>query len=355
MLATELSRKLSPFGAIVNESALSVNYRALYLTPTFVCACAAFGSLEMMIEIGLDREIYIDATTFLNVIKSLPAAELELTATDAALKWKCGSSHGQIALLNQGVVVTRPEWPEKTKFVLTDKAFGKALDLSSLSCGSTSLLSVGLYGIVLDNSTNLTGYSSDNNTFSSACLGGKLKGNPDTCCLSPESAKLIGMLSGRDKAAIAIDGTTSVFMKTVDAKLVIKQIPPLKFDIKGGVAGFRGEKMKINLHRDVVTAFIRRAEALAEDHKRAYVDISVDNGAVRLAFAEGKASSEEFYLVEGGPEGSVAPITVDSRRLARALAHATSIVFDYHEALVLRGPDDFIFVIAGKPSAAAVA
>jgi hypothetical protein len=116
------------------------------------------------------------------------------------------------------------------------------------------------------------------------------------------------------------------------------------------VLGFQSQEIKIDLNRDVITKFIRRAEALAEDRGQTSVAISVDNGSVRLTFAEGKSSSEEYYLAEGQTEVNVVPITVDSRRLSKALSQASVIVFDYaaKDVLALRGAEDFIFILSGK-------
>jgi hypothetical protein len=351
MLAPDLSKKLAPFAAIVNPRALSINYRAIRISPKFINACAAFGALEVAIETGLDKEIFVDGDSFLQVLKSLPPSEFEMhISNEQTLSWKCGAARGQLALLNEKVEVVRPEWLEKTEFVPIGSNFGKSLDLASLSCGSTALLSVGLYGILLDNEGSLTGYSSDNNTMASARLGSKIESAPAACCLAPDGAKLVSMLANQEKSMIAIDGKNSVFVETPDTKLVVKQIPPLKFDIKKVVLGFQSQEIKIDLNRDVITKFIRRAEALAEDRGQTSVAISVDNGSVRLTFAEGKSSSEEYYLAEGQTEVNVVPITVDSRRLSKALSQASVIVFDYaaKDVLALRGAEDFIFILSGK-------
>lgn len=351
MLAPELTKKLAPFAAIVNSRALSVNYRAIRLSPKFVNACAAYGALESEIETGLDKEIFVDGESFLQVLKSLPSSEFEMhISNEQTLSWKCGPARGQLALLNEKVEVVRPEWEEKTEFTPISSTFGKSLELSSLSCGSTALLSVGLYGILLYNEGSFTGYSSDDNTMSSAKLGAKIDGAPAACCLTPDGAKLVSMLASQENSKVAIDGKNSVFVATPDTKLVVKQIPTLKYDIKKAILQYQSQEIKIDLNRDVISKFIRRAEALAEDRGQTSVSISVDNGNVCLAFAEGKSSSEEYYLAEGGPSCNVSPIAVDSRRISKALAHASSVIFDYASKgiLTLRGPEEFLFIVSGK-------
>lgn len=350
MLVTELNQKLDCFGMLINPKALSINYRALQLSPTHARACSAFGALETEIDLGLDKEIYIDGSAFLQVIKSLPSAQLELSVSDQSLNWKCGAARGQLALLSDTIEIARPELPKRALLAEVGDNFGKALELAALACGSTALLSIGLYGILLDNESALVGFASDNSTMSSARLGDKIKNAPEKCYLSPDAARLVSMLASKNKTRIFIEGEASLYVVAAGTKLVVKQVPPLKFDIKSGISAFREQQLKIDLNRDVVSSFIRRAEALAEEKGKATVAISVEDGAVKLSFAEGKSSSEEYYLAEGGPKGSVGPITVDSRRLARALSNAASVIFDYvsKEVLVLRGANDFVFVIAGK-------
>jgi hypothetical protein len=69
-----------------------------------------------------------------------------------------------------------------------------------------------------------------------------------------------------------------------------------------------------------------------------------------LDFSEVVGVSEEHYEVTDAPQISVPPIRIEARRLAKALAHATVLVFDYVEqnVLVLRGPEEFIFAITGR-------
>jgi hypothetical protein len=351
LLASELSQKLTPFGVLTNSKALSVNYRAFSVGPNSINACSAFGALETAIDTGLDKQIFVDGDSFFQVMKSLPAAALEMKVTDQSLMWKCGSAKGQLALLGDAVEIVKPEWSSKIEFQDVSSSFSKALDLGSIACGTTALLSVGLYGVVIDNDNGLFAYSTDNNTIASAKLGDVLK-KADKCYLSPDSSRLVSMLTGKEGAKIAIDGEKSLFIQTNDSKLVVKQIPPIKFDIKKMVSMFSSQEIKIMLNRDVIAAFIRRADALAEEKGKASVAIGVDNGTVKLEFAEGKSSSEEYYLAEGATDINVEPIVVDSRRMAKALSNVNSLIFDYASkgALVLRGADEFVFVVSGKTS-----
>lgn len=349
MRASEFSEHLSPFGALINKHALSSTYKALQLSPGHVRGCSAYGAMEIEVATGLESEVYVDGDDLLQVLRSLPAADLELQAADGSLRWKCGAARGQLALLGEKVVIPPPAWPEGVELVEVGDDFARRLELGSLGCGSVALLSVGLYGVTIANREGGTSaYSSDNMTMASARLGDRMAGAPESMCLSPDAVRLIGLLSGRGRLSAQFDDT-SLYLRTPDARCVIKQVPPLKFDLPKNISSFLTQEVKLGLDRDVVAAFIRRAEALAEEKGKASVALSVSGGAVRLAFSEGRSTTEEYYLAEG-PEGDIAPIGVDARRLARALARASHVVFDHaaRGALVLRGEGEFVYVVSGK-------
>ena len=353
MLASDFQTRLAPFTTLINARALSVNYRALYLSPTGVRGCAAYGSMEVEVATGLDREVHVDGDMFLQVLRSLPAAELEMQISDGSLRWKCGAARGQLATLGEGVEVAVAEWPKDLKMTEVTPTFGQGLDLGSIACGTTALMSVGLFGVTIHNEGMMTACSTDNNTIASAKLGEVIPG-PAMTTLSPDGAKIVSMIVSRSKASVAINDTT-IYCRTPDTKLVVKQIPPLKFPVQELVAKYLGEEIAVDIRRDIIAAFVRRAEALTEEKKRTDVAISAEGGSVRLLFSEGKASSEEYYLSEGGPSVKIDPIWIDSRRMSRALVHASKVVFDYASAgaLTLRGPGSFVFVISGRGPEAA--
>lgn len=349
MKASELRDAISPFTGIVNKHALSPTYRALRLAPTYIRGCAAYGTMELEMATGLDSETHVDGDAFLQVLRSLPSADLEMRASEGSLHWKCGAARGQLALLGDKIEIPAPAWPEGIEAQKVPDGFARMLELAALGCGSVALLSVGLYGITLSNrSDGLYGYSSDNVTIAAARVGDKIPG-PESLTLSPDAVRLAGMLSGRGDLAAAFDAD-SFYLQTPSTRCVIRQVPALKFNLKDVVSPFLTREVQVELDREVILSFIRRAEALAEERGKTEVNISVSEGAVRLGFSEGKSSSEEYYLAEGVAAAEIAPISIDARRLSRALARASHIVFDQADkaALVLRGESEFAYVISGK-------
>lgn len=350
MKASEVASRFAPFGALINKHALSDNYKALLLTPTSVRAMSAYGAMETELALGVDSEVAIEGDAFLQILRSLPVAEFELGASDGVIKWKCGVATGRLAVMGSKVNIPSPPWPEDLRPVEVASDFALGLDLGGMACGTTALLSVGLYGIIVTNvEGNLTAYASDNTTMSRAVLGPNIPGAPEAFTITPDAARLIGMVSQRGKAAFMFDDTT-LWLQTPDTKLVIKQSPAIKVDLRGIADSYLGDKIKLDLNRDVISAFIRRAEALTEERGKAGVKMSVKDGAVRLSFEESRAAQEEYYLAEGGPKVDVDEIEVDARRLGRALSHSGHIVFDYAKrgALVLRGGAGFAFIISAK-------
>jgi hypothetical protein len=353
MKSSDLAQKLAPFSSLVNKHALSPTYRALRLTPTSVRGCSAFGVMEAEVATGLESEVHVDGDMFLQLLRSLPAADLDLTLGDSSLQWRCGAARGKFAVLGEKVDIPAPPWPAKVKTQEVDKEFGSALELGMLACGSPALLSVGLYGTSIIMGESLVAYSSDNTTIAKARLSGaprRLPGVkvPEVVTLSPDSARLVVALGTR-QLAWAVD-EQSVYVETPDTRCVVKQVPPLKFDLREHMAPFLEGETRVPLDRDVIAAFVRRAEGMAEERGRAAVTLGVREGAVRLAFEEGKASSEEYYLAESAPKIEVEPISVEARRIAKALTHSSHIVFDHaaRGALVLHGDREFVFVVSGR-------
>lgn len=346
MLATELYAKVAPFAMLCSKHALSPNYRALMLSNDKVRGCASFGAMEVDVNLGLEREIYVNAEAFLQVTRSLSNKDLELSVRENVLAWKCGAARGQLAILSEKISIDETTFVVEPVFELP-AGFSRSLDLGSIAAGTTALLSVGLYGVLLDNGSILKAYASDDTTISICKLSDPVDDTALAVTLSPDAAKLLATITR--KPAMLSFSATAVFCKTGDTRLVLKQVPALKHDIKSIAAGFSKSEISLPLDREIITNFNRRADALAEEGK-AIVTIRVEDGMTKLAFVDGVSSTEEFYLVDAASDISVDPIHIEARRMSKALAQATNIVFDYAEqnVLVLRGENEFAFVISGK-------
>lgn len=354
MKTSEASASFAPFGALVNRHALSENYKSLLLAPGFVRGMSAFGVMETEIPLGIVGEVAVEGEAFLQILRSLPSADLELHTSDNTLQWKAGAAKGRLALVSSKVSIPTPPWPEGLVLHEIGANFVRGLDLGSVACGTTALMSLGLFGIhVVNANGSMIAYTSDNTTMSRARVGDEVPGAASFMTLTPDALRLISVLAGRGKMSIQFD-ETSVWCQTPDTKLVIKQTTPIKVPLRDSIDNFLGEEVKVELNRDIISSFIRRVDALAEDRGKANVTISVEEGAVRLFFEESRASQEEYYLADGGVKVNVAPVVVDARRFGRVLANATHVVFDYADkgALVLRGSLDFAFIISAiAPSA----
>lgn len=349
MKATELSKALAPFFKLINKKAHTASYRALLLTDSFVRGCSAFGVMEIEVELELDADIHVDGDEFLQVLKSLPAAELKLTVDNTKLVWVCGQAKGQLAVLGENIEI--PELPDELQpEIEMDEFFSEALAIGSLSAGGAPLMSAGLYGALICNTEDgLFVYGSDDTTVSSARLGETLPDSVEQAVLSPEALALLQVVSDDQGAMLAFDNK-AVYCNTASTRLVLNQIAPLRHKIQEIIEVHAEANITAPLDHDTVLTFIKRAEALSSDNGSPFVSISVENGNARLAFESGKNSSEEYYVVEGGADINVPPITVEARRLAKALGYASHLVFDHaeDEALVLKGDHDFIFVLSGK-------
>jgi hypothetical protein len=349
MLANELYAKLAPFATMVNKHALSPSYRALRVEPTVVRAVSMFGLMEAEVPSGIPQPVDLDGEEFLQLLRSLPSQELKLALSDNVVTWECGAAKGRIATMGD-VNVPALTWPDNPGLREMPTNFSRGLDSASLVGSSIALQSVGLYGAVFYNDAGgLVAYSSDNPTIGSIRFSDTIEGSAERMTLSPDAIRVLEGLAKTGRLALSFDAET-VYCQTPVVRLVLKQSPPLKFDLRGMISGFRESNVRVELNREIVAAFIHRTEALVQERSAAVVSLEVRQGNVCLAFTDLRAASEEYYLAKSPVEVDVVPIRVDTRRISRALQHAQSFVFDYVEkgVLVMRGEDEFLFVVSQR-------
>lgn len=334
---------------LCDKNAISPSYRVLHLDKELVRGCSAFGIMEISTSLDINKSCYIEAESFLQVLKSMPEADLEFVVKDNALHWKCGAANARLAIKAEEITIPELIIPD-LKFTSLDTGFSKNLSLGSIACGTTALMSIGLYGITFDNSYNLEVYASDNATISGCIVNKQISVAPAQFYLSPAASRVLEVTSGIDQCEVAIDENKSVYCVAPSVKLLLKQSAPLKQDIKAMISRFDTEELTTPLNKDVIAAFIRRAEALADEKGKSIVSMSVENRTTKLIFEGNTASSQEYYLTEDAPDITVGPILIEGKRIAKALSHAKKLVFDYvnKKALVLRGDSNFMFVVSGK-------
>jgi hypothetical protein len=351
LLPQHLKEFLSPFRILCNRHALSPVYRSLELSPSKVVGAASYGILEVNLKLGLTDTIYIDAVTFLAVIDSLPQEEeFVLLHDQGVLNWTCGSAKGKLALVaiedmpKISRVPRRPAWAPPA-------LLGPALERGALSCGSNTLASVGLHGIVLDNRLGLTILSSDNTTLAACKLpGGPIPNAPDIMTIAPDAAALLAQVLGAE-GRLECD-ETSLFYYDGGCKLLLKQVAPLKHDLAAVLKNFSESKIVAPIPEDRISFFLKRAAALSESRKHSYVTLHAMAGQLALSFTENAAASEEYYLVDGLDVGEGLRIVLDAAKLARALAHVSDVTLDYvgRGCVIFRGKEpDFMYMIGGKP------
>jgi hypothetical protein len=364
MKAPELYRLLNLFGQLTDARALSVNYRVLALAPTSIRACAPYGCMQAEAALGgLDREVYIKADDFLQILQSLPDQEFQIVSTtDNALRWQCGDrAKGHMTLLSGqaegGINVPAPEYSDPVPDKQVRREFGEGLELGALACGSMAMRTVGLEGIqIRNNGDKAYAYSCDVFSLARCCLGDAIQA-PETITLKPDAASLLAAVVKRDGQAMLASNARAVYCMTPKVELLLNQTAPMQHDLPAALAKFDNANIKVPLFREIVTAFLKRVDALAADRQKATVDIAVIGGQTILSFTEIGGSAQDSYTVTGDTSESralvpydVPPVKLEAHRVAKALEHATDLVFDYAQqrSLILRGPKDFVFGIVGR-------
>jgi hypothetical protein len=348
MLSNNLAGLLGPYKRLTSKHALSPTYRALELAPGLVRGCSPAAILETRMEHGLKEAVFVDAATFLAIIDSLPGGkEVELSREEASLAWSCGAARGRIALLNIADMPRIPDskpaggWKPSGEFV-------KAMRLGGMSCDNQALLSMGLYGIVIDRENGLV-YSSDNVTISIADFDpkGMDDATPPQMTFTPEVIDLLAgvIMAGKGEAWSDRGG---LHYEDEFCSLFVKEVPPLKNSALEMFSRFMDDDIKAKLSPDAIAAFIKRAGAMAESRRQTSISLGAREGKLELIFNEGTAQSDELFLIEEKVP-DMQPVSLDGGKLARALGHITTAVLDHmaRQVLVLTGPG-FTYLLGGR-------
>lgn len=367
MKAPGLYKRVRLFSQLTNKLAPVEQYRALGISPeTGIRGCALFGAMRLGIDLGLDREVFVDADDFVQILRSLPDQEFQAAANASVLRWECGTARGHLALIApERCTIPLPEPVEAS--ALVGPQFARGLELGALSCGLLLVRTLDLEGVQLRNrGEDCWAYASDSYTLSAGRLGAALPlADGQILTFKREAVDLLVALAHSEEDAAAADdpprqpeilfgcSERAIYCVTgggVEAQ--VNQVAPLRHDVAQLLEPFLAQRVQVPLNRQAVASFLRRAEVLAETQQRALVEIGIDHGRTVLRFDEASGSTEEYYLVEGQPVADVASVRLEAHRMAKALANADRLVFDYADrsVLVLRGHgDDFIFGICGKP------
>ncbi len=367
MLSSLLLAALVPYETLCNKHALSALYRTVELSPQGIRGCSNYGALETSIDLGILEPCYVDATTFIAVVKSLPPKqEVALRVEQGSLSWKCvageekkggkkatsGASGKLATLALEHEVPSVPARRRSNKSWTPTEAFKKALELGSLSCDQKSLSTIGMDGVVLDNRDGFEVYSSDNVTISQALVWGEsLAQAPESITFSPESIKLLRVVIGDQKGLIEFDKNGLYYSNSVH-RLLIKRTAPLEHDYAKVATNFSSEEVCVPIAPERIKAFVQRATAMSEAKRGTTVSIGAKNGRLVISFKEGTATSDEYYLIDEELEvPDLSPIALDASKLARAMQHIDTAVLDHMEdgVLKLRGEKpEFRYIISSK-------
>ena len=357
MQASEIYRQLRPFALLAHEKLLSPSYRALHITPTAVRGHSPFGVMEVEVNLGIGAAAYVDMARFLQVLSTAPAGDFQLLLEDNKLAWFCedpGETKryemtGSFSIITNDIAIPALPWDDHGKLIPVGESFGRGLQLAALGCGSQAYISVGLYGVAIENEPDgLYAYASDNQAIASCRLTDRNDAFADKITLAPDALTLLAEVC-KGEAAVSIT-ENSIYCQTPTTKLVVRRKADLKSDLRAIAAALRGQSRSLPIDRDSLAAFVRRVDALAEDKSKARMSMSVEEGATRLYYEDSISFSAEYYLVQSEEPFDVSPIQLEPRRIFRALGAADRVVFDYIErhALVFRGPNEFLFGVHGK-------
>lgn len=349
MDSRDLAKTLRPFKIIGNRAAMAPKYRAIQLQPNKVVAASSFAELEITTNIGIEKTCCVSSEAFLAVVDSLPDGEVELTRDGSALAWRCQNAKGRLATM------TVDDMPSITRRTAIDgykpsKQFIAALKRGSVSGVDNALISMDLYGVMIDNSADgLTICSTDSATISAARVDEHING-AESATLPPQGIKLLNAIIDTSGTLQLVNN--GVFYSSAVCRCQINGVKPLKVDIKEMVATFSGAETVAPIPRDRIEAFVKRAAALADNRRNATIRLGVADGRIILEFDEGSSSTDEYFLVddlEGLPE--MTAVVLPAIKVASALGYVDRIVLDHiHRGVVVMRGDapEFVYLVCGS-------
>lgn len=346
MKSSQLAELLSPYKKLVNQRAFDPVYRVITLNHDNVSGQSTFASLRTKAETGIDALCHVDGEVFLGVLDSLPDdQEVELSAADNVLEWKCGNANGKLARMELAEEVSPPAHRARSAWQPGSK-FMRALELGALSADRATA-QMGLYGVLFRSDGSVL--STDSATISYAKFDvGELK-MPDTMTLPTDGVELLAEVVGTEGK---LDCTERmVHYKDARHELFVPPIAPLRQQIDTVSSKYMDAEITVKIPTDLITAFVKRATAMAQVKRHTYVDLAVNGKQVSLSFAEGTVSTDEYFLMEDADLPRLPPIKLDAMRMAKALSNADMICLDYIEKNVLTIANEdrsFIYIIAGK-------
>jgi hypothetical protein len=355
MQSNDLAAILAPFALMANRHALSAVYKTLEISPTGIRGCSPYGILEADAALDIPETIWIDAASFIGIVKSLPKDEIKLSIKSNALIWECGLADGKLGLSQKMEIPETDFSILKKKLWEPSKEFSEGLALGSLSCGPQSMASAGVFGAEFVMKDGITLVSSDSVTMSACKIADERpKSWPERITLIPDALELlISCLKIKAAKPAKLDmQANAIYLSNGALRLMLRPAPALKQDILGLCENYASRDAISELPGDRIKAFVSRATSLAESKQHTYVSIRIVDETMLLSFAEGAASSDEYYLskdLAGFPD--LPEIHLDALRVARALSHCDKLALDHVERGVIiffNENPNFSYLISGK-------
>jgi hypothetical protein len=350
MKSTDLAKLLSPFKRLVDIRAIDPVYRTLELTADKIYGQSLYAQLDVSAEIGVDKPCFVDGNTFVSVVESMPAdTDMTFKVTQNALEWKCGNASGKLAQLQSVIINKNSIRRSKTAWKINGSFIG-SLSRGSISCDKT-MAPANLYGVVVSNEHGVVASSDGTTVAWSSFVRDHIDG-PASVTLSQAATELLVSAISEEGSADYTD--RGITYRDKSTNLLVAVNDPLAHDIISKANDYPPEGSFITeIPRGLITSFVRRAAAMAEIKQHTYVTLSADKGRVSLSFAEGAASTDEYYMMAESKKmkSSMPPIKLDAMRMARALSYSDHMVLDYltDNILVLASKDkSFRYVIAGR-------
>jgi len=353
MKASILQRASKLLLKFSNNSSMSELFRCMEVSPDGFRAISEWGSIEMWQENpDIKAPILVNTAAFCAVVNSLsPDTELLLDPTPEQLNWKAGSAKGHLAY--PSIQQQIPLISSSKNFTWTPpKDFPDALELAVTACQSMTV-SIGLYGILVENTNgNIRMTSSNNTSLATSKVSSVGYPTTETLTLRPPVPHILATLLRADSTAkldVALDGIF-VLGSTFVAQLPLSSA--LEHQLGPVIDKFTTENDVIKINPKAISTFLARAKALTDKSIPVEVTLSIGAGNLVLKQTGGAASSEEFFLAEGiSAEKNFNSVVIPLALLLPSLEHSDRAVLDYlkDNILVLRGDaPTFTHIIGGK-------
>jgi hypothetical protein len=352
MKAGQLAAVLAPFALVCDTKSPVAKHRLIQVTSKKLSARTARVATDATFSLGIETPFAIDGGQLAAVVSSLPAAqELALKLSDAGLSWRCGGASGRLATLPYEEPASLPR--PIPAFTAASPALANMFDLGAISCSGTNLSHVGLFGVVLKlDRGELWCLSSDNTTISAATV--TLPGDAHEAwevTLAPSEAELLASLLGRASGSLAIREGVLRYGDT-SMQVVVALIASLRYSVSVLFTPYREGVNVIELPREAISTFVKRAIAITASRKNAAVTVIAEHDKLTLQFAETRAQTEEVFTLAEFDVPERLAVTIDAGRLVKALRHCDELVIDHmtKRCLTFRAKDgSFFYIIAGRP------